>query len=143
MDTRAQFDKPSQTQFDKPSQTQFDKPSQTQPRILGIISGIKIGITLSAIIIFLWYVFAMFYYRYSPERITGMVIRRYEQVNKSKLSPKTGITVARIDVQGGLVSADIAVIDNQGRVLKTETVQYELNAGSCDDSLDETNCIPV
>lgn len=106
-----------------------------------IIDGFLIGIIISLIIIIIWWVWAVFIYRWSDERIGSYIIQKFSQQNNDKISDNTYFKERDIKLNDdkATVSAvvDKKTKDSDNKTLDSYTISYDIRSscGILDDCL--------
>jgi hypothetical protein len=99
-----------------------------------------LGLQISGIIIAIWVLYAMFVYRYSADRVGGLILQKYEAVNASKLPKNSFFDFSNVVVYTDSASCNVDVKDNDSQqIVSTDSVTYSIK----DDCSTDFKCINV
>lgn len=108
-----------------------------------ILTGLKYGFVIGAVLILFWYFWAVTQYKYNLDRIGGIMLSRYQALNLDKLTDSTYFNYANVVLASddSYATADMQTKDSVSQnVLSSEQVKYTLSS-ACD--LTDINCINI
>ena len=135
-----------QPSYQQPSyqQPSYQQPSYQQPDSdttsikYDIMNGIKYGVITGIFIILIWYVWAMYVYRWSNDRIENMIIDKYKNKITNEFNNTAFPSVSNMFVSPDrtLVTATLLIMNKKDRsIIRSENIEYSLIT-------DETKCKP-
>lgn len=113
-----------------------------------IIKSATYGFIIGVFVIVLWYLWAMFIYRWSPDRLSNIIIKKYQTLNQDKISANTYFKCVNIVVSDdkSTASCDMQLKNTiTQNVLSSEHLVIKLatDESSCSELSIDVSCVLV
>jgi len=111
-----------------------------------ITNSAKYGLIIGLFIVVVWYIWAILIYRWSTDRLSNIVVKKYQMLNQNKLTANTFFKCVNVVVVDKTLTCDMQLRNTSSqKVISTEHLVINLitDDSICDELSVDMGCILV